>query len=101
MEKKHKYSTGSLYDDYRIKPLHIMLPKMSAYGRDNDGRTKWIYFLFKDDDILSNTICDKISTDAKIELYTIKHLPKQNFMLMKPQIYTIKKFLKQNLVLTV
>ena len=26
-EKNYKYFIGYLYDDYNIKPLHIMLPK--------------------------------------------------------------------------
>ena len=27
----YKYFIGYLVDDYKIKPLHIMLPKISAY----------------------------------------------------------------------
>ena len=30
-EKNYKYFIGYLYDDYKTKPLHIMLPKTSAY----------------------------------------------------------------------
>ena len=30
-EKKYKYFIGCLDDDYKIKSLHIMLPKTSAY----------------------------------------------------------------------
>ena len=58
MEKNHKYFIGSLYDDNKVQPFHIMLPKMSAYITINDGQTKWMYFLIKDDDLLEkyNTI---------------------------------------------
>ena len=30
-EENHKYFIGSLRDVYKVKPLHIMLPKTSAY----------------------------------------------------------------------
>ena len=32
-------------DDYKIKPLHIMLPKTSAYVKGCDGETKSIFWL--------------------------------------------------------
>ena len=43
---------------------------MSAYVKDYDEKTNWIYFLIKDSDLLNkyNTIWDKISNVAKIEL---------------------------------
>ena len=31
VEKNYKYFNGNIYDDYKFKLLHIMLPKMSAY----------------------------------------------------------------------
>ena len=34
----------------KVKPLHIMLPKTSAYVKCYDGQTKWI-FLIEDDDL--------------------------------------------------
>ena len=33
-----------MYDDYKIKPLHIMLPKTSAYVKIYNGQTKWMFF---------------------------------------------------------
>lgn len=30
-EKRYKYSNGYLYDDPKIKPLHLMLPKTNTY----------------------------------------------------------------------
>ena len=30
-EKNYKYFNGYLYDDHKVKPLRIMLPKTSAY----------------------------------------------------------------------
>ena len=47
-----------------------MLPKTSAYIKIYDGKTKWMYFLIKDDDFLEkhNTIWDKVSTDIKKNL---------------------------------
>ena len=55
-----------------------MLPKIRAYVKSYDGRTKWIYFLIEDDDLLEkyNTIWDKVSGDIKknliVNLVTIK-----------------------------
>ena len=46
-----------------------MLPKTSAYANSYDGRTKWMYFLIEDDDLLEklNTIWDKVIVDIKKE----------------------------------
>ena len=46
-----------------------MLPKTSAYAKNYDGETKWMYFLIEDDDLLKkyNTIWDKVSADIKKE----------------------------------
>ena len=48
-EKIYKYFIGYLYNNHIVKPLHIMLPKTSAYVKSYDGQTKWIYFLTEDD----------------------------------------------------
>ena len=63
--KKYKYFISNLYNNCKVKPLHIMLPKTSAYVYSYDGKTKWIYFLIEDDDLLEkyNTIWDKVSAD--------------------------------------
>ena len=68
-EKNYKYFFGYLYNDYKVKPLHIMLSKTSAYIKSSDGQTKWMYFLVQDDDLLEkyNTIWDKVSADIKKE----------------------------------
>ena len=46
-----------------------MLPKTSAYVKNYDGQTKWMYFLIEDEDLLEkyNTIWDKFSADIKKE----------------------------------
>ena len=51
-KRNYRYFIGYLYDDYKIKPLHIMLPKTSAYVKSYDGQTRWMYLLIKDDDLL-------------------------------------------------
>ena len=68
-EKNYKYFIGYLYNDHKVKPLHIMLPKTSAYVKSYDGQTKWMYFLIEDDDLLEkyNTIWDKVSADIRKE----------------------------------
>ena len=51
-----------MYNDHKVKPLHIMLPKTSVYVKNYDGQTKWIYFLIEDHDFLEkcNTIPNKV-----------------------------------------
>ena len=68
-EKNYKYFIGYLYNDDRIKPLHMMLSKTSAYVKSYDGQTKWMYFLIEDEDSLEkyNTIWVYVSADIKKE----------------------------------
>ena len=56
--KNYEYFIGYLYNDHKVKPLHIMLPKTTAYVKRYDGQTKWMYLLIEDDDLLEkyNTI---------------------------------------------
>ena len=51
-EKHYSYFVGYLYNDYKVKSLHIILPKTSAYVKSYDRQTKWMYFLIKNDDLL-------------------------------------------------
>ena len=66
-----------MYNDHKVQPLHIMLPKTSAFVKGYDGQTKWTYFLIEDDELLEkyNTIWDRVSTDIKkliASLFTTK-----------------------------
>ena len=69
MKKIYKYFIGYLYDDYKIKSLHIKFPKASTYLRRYDDQTKWMHFLIEDDNLLKkyDTILDKVSFDIKKE----------------------------------
>ena len=53
-EKNYKYFIGYLYNDCKVKPSNILLPKTSAYVKSYDGQTKWMYFLIENDDLLKN-----------------------------------------------
>ena len=66
-EKNYKYFIGYLYVYNKVKPLHIMLPKTSAYLKSYNGQTKWTYFLIEDNDLLEkyNTIWDNFITGNK------------------------------------
>ena len=46
------------YDNHKVRPLHIILPKTTAYVKNYDEQTKWMYFLIEDDDLFEkyNTI---------------------------------------------
>ena len=39
-EKNYKYFIGYLYNDHKVKPLHIMVPKTSTYVKSYDGQTE-------------------------------------------------------------
>ena len=69
MKKTINNFIGCLYKDHKVKPLHIMLPKTSAYVKSYDGQTKWMYFLIEDDDLLKkySTIWDKVRAAIKKE----------------------------------
>ena len=73
--------TGHLYNDHKVKQLHIMLLKTSTYVKSYDGQTKWMYFSIENGDLLKNfnIIWDKVSVEV-----TVTKL--RNFM--------IKKFLR-------
>ena len=43
-EKNYKYFIGYMGDDYKIKPLFLMLPKTRAYLKGCDDGTNWMYF---------------------------------------------------------
>ena len=73
-----------MYNDHEVKPLHIRLPKTRPYVKSYDGQTKWMYFLFEDDDVLEkyNTIWDKVSTDMKNK-FDSEHVYKKIFLITK------------------
>ena len=58
MKKNYKYFIGYLHNDHKVKALHIILPKTSAYVESYHGQILWMNFLIKDDDLLEkyNTI---------------------------------------------
>ena len=67
-EKNSKCFIGYLYDNHKVKPLHIMLPKTTAYVKRYGGQTKWRHFLTEDDLLEKyNSIWDKVCADVKKE----------------------------------
>ena len=68
-EKDCKYFIGYLYNNHKVKLLHIILPKKSAYVKSYDGQIQWIYFLIEDEELLEkyHTVWDKIIGDIKKE----------------------------------
>ena len=88
-EKNYKYFIGYLYNDNKVKPLHIMLPKTSAYVKSYDGQTKWMYFLIEDDDLLEkyNTIWDKVSADIKKKEFDSEPVYDKEFFKTKVKSY--------------
>ena len=67
-EENCNYLICCLYNDNKVKPLHLMLPKTIAYAKSYDGQTQWMYFLIRDDLLEKyNTIWDKISANRYIK----------------------------------
>ena len=87
-EKDYKYFIGYFYNDYKLKWLHIMLPKTSAYVKSCDGKTKGMYFLVEYDGLLEkyNTIWEKVSPDIKKE-YDSEPVYKEKFLKAKIKSY--------------
>ena len=69
-----------MYNDNRVKSLHIMLPKTSTYVKSYNGQTKWMYFLTEDDDLVEkyNIIWDKVSANIKKQ-FDSEHVYNKNF----------------------
>ena len=69
-----------MHTDKKVKPLHAILPKTSAYVKSYDGQTKSMYFLIEDDDLPRKykTIWDKLSADIKEE-FDSKPVYNKNF----------------------
>ena len=65
VKKNYKYFSGYFYDDYKIKPLHLILPKTSAYVKSYNCQTKWKYFFIEVDYFLEKyfAIWNKVSAD--------------------------------------
>ena len=40
MKKVNMYFNSFLCGDFKVKPLHMILPKASAYVKNFDGQTK-------------------------------------------------------------
>ena len=61
-----------------------MLLKTCAYVKRYDVQTKWMFFLFENDDLLEkyNTIWDKVSADIKEE-FDSKRVYKISFLKIK------------------
>ena len=68
-EKNYKCFIGYLHNDHKVRTLHIMLPKTSAYVKIYNGQTKSMYFLTVNGQLLEkyNTIWDKVSIGIKKE----------------------------------
>ena len=44
--KNYKYFIDYLNNDHKVRPLHIILHKTSAYVKNYDGQTKWMCFFY-------------------------------------------------------
>ena len=88
---------GYSYDDYKVKPLHIMLPKAIGYVKSYDRETKWMYFLLEE----YNTIRDKEFDSQPVYNKNFFEYLKKIQLVMKLQIFTKNKFLRWILIVLV
>ena len=67
VKKINMYFNSFLYGDFKVKPLHMILPKASTYVKNFDGQTKWMHVSSEDDDLLEKfkTIWGKLSCDME------------------------------------
>ena len=58
-------------DDYKIRPFTMIIPKTNAYVKNQDGESKWMYFLIEDDELLEkyNDIYNKVSSFIEMKLH--------------------------------
>ena len=58
-----------MYNDHKVEPLHVMLPKTSNVNR-YDGQTKWMFLVIEDDGLIEKytAIWDKASANIKRNL---------------------------------
>ena len=58
-----------MYNDHKVEPLHVMLPKTSNVER-YDGQTKWMFLVIEDDGLIEKytAIWDKASANIKRNL---------------------------------
>ena len=53
-EKNYKNFISYIDNDYEIKKISMILPKMDTYIKSYDCETKWMYFFIEDDELLKN-----------------------------------------------
>ena len=76
-----------MYNDHKVEPLHVMLPKTRAHVKRYDGQTKWMYFVIEHDGLIEkyNAIWDKVSANIKrnliASLSALKNFENQNKIL--------------------
>ena len=63
----YKYFIGFFYNDHKAKPLHIMLPKTSAYVKSYDRQKIDVFFAWRWWWCIKKciTIWDKVIADSK------------------------------------
>ena len=57
-------------DDYKMKTLYIIPPKMSMYAKGSNGETIWMLCLIKNHKLFKkiNYICNKFGNSIKKDL---------------------------------
>ena len=87
-KKKHKYFIGHR-DDYKIRALYILFPKMRECEK-NFARDLHMSFLIDDDKLLEKYNKSGIKLAIVLKIFLIMNL--RTFILMNP----IKRFLRKN-----
>ena len=67
--------------NYKVKSLHIMLLKPSAYVKSYDSQTTCIYFLTEDDNLLKNIILFEIKSVLTLKKKSDGETAYNNFFL--------------------
>ena len=68
-EKNYKNFISYIDNDYEIKKISMILPKMDTYIKSYDRETKWMYFFIEDDELLKNNcIWNNVTNSVKKSL---------------------------------
>ena len=73
-----------MYNDNKVKPSNLMLPKINTYLKSYDWQTKLTYFLIDDDDLLKKYNTIGIQFGANVEKqFDSKHVCDKDFLKTK------------------
>ena len=94
-EKNDKYFIGYEDDDYKFKPLNIMLPKSSAHVKSYDSKTKLKMLNYRKNILIFGLkLVIVLKKNLTVNPSTLKKFwkPKQDLTVMRLQVFVVEKY---------